>query len=147
MSKNRYCPSLPRSMNGYYPSPSRCINGYCPPPLKSINGYCPSPPKSINRYCPSPPKGMNGYCPSPPRSINRYCSSPPMSTNRYCQFWWHFEFGPRAWNFSSRTSRVLLKLSKTFEFRKRLLSEYKTYNGYRNDLERDQCLKNTSWVF
>ena len=40
---------------------------------------------------------------------------------------------------------------KTFEFRKRISSEYKTNNGYRNefwkDLEKDQCSKIPSWLF
>ena len=40
---------------------------------------------------------------------------------------------------------------KTFEFRKRISSEYKTNNGYRNefwkDLEKDQCSKISSWLF
>ena len=80
----------------------------------------------------------------------------PNKLTKY-QFWWHFEFffpqgsASRAWKFHNQTSRVLLNYPKKFEFRKRKFSEYKTYNGYRNeyskDLEKDQCLKNTSWAF
>ena len=67
-------------------------------------------------------------------------------------FWVVFPQGSasRAWKFHNQTSRVLLNYPKRFEFRKRKFSEYKTYNGYRNefskDLEKDQCLKNTSWL-
>ena len=80
----------------------------------------------------------------------------PNKLTKY-QFWWHFEFffpqgsASRAWKFHNQTSRVLLNHPKRFEFRKLKFSEYKTYSGYRNefskDLEKDQCLKNTSWTF
>ena len=49
-----------------------------------------------------------------------------------------------------RPQECCLNYPKTFEFRKCISSEYKTNNGYRNefwkDLEKDQCLKNTSWL-
>ena len=75
----------------------------------------------------------------------------PNKLTKY-QFWWHFEFFfLRVLPQELGNSRVLLNYPKRFEFRKRKFSEYKTYNGYRNefskDLEKDQCLKNTSWAF
>ena len=157
MSINRYCPSLPGSINGYCPSPPRSISGYCPSPPQSMNGCYPSPPKSIIRYCPSPPRSIIRYCPSPPKGMNGYCPSPPRSINTVpLHPWVQMDTA----NFGGILSLVLglgtlavrpeeccWNYLKTFEFRKRLLSEYKTYNRYRNDLERDQCLENTSWVF